>query len=57
MAELIRFFPVEIVSQVWFLDGTTKCGSVEIQSIVLIPQGCWGHPVISEAPFPEIFLQ
>ena len=57
MAELIRFFPLEIVSQVWFMDGTKKCCGVEIQSIVLIPRGCLGQPVISEVPFPEIFLQ
>jgi hypothetical protein len=57
MSELIRFFPLEIVSQVWFMDGTRKCCGVEIQSIVLIPRGCLGQWVISDVPFPEIFLQ
>jgi hypothetical protein len=57
MTELIRFFPLEIVSQVWFFDGTTKCRSQEIQSIVLVPKGTLGQQVISEVPFPEIFPQ
>jgi hypothetical protein len=57
MSELIRFYPIEIVSQVWFMDGTKKCCGVEIPSIVLVPRGYQGQPVISETPFPEIFLQ
>jgi hypothetical protein len=57
MEELIHFYPVEIVSQVWFMDGPKKCRDVEILSIVLIPRGSLGQWVMSEVPFPEIFLQ
>jgi len=38
MTELIRFFPLEIVSQVWFVDDTRKFRAVEIQSIILVPR-------------------
>ncbi len=57
MTELIRFYPVEIVSKVWFMIGNKKCRDVEIPSILLIPRGSMDHQVISAVPFPEIFLQ
>ena len=57
MKEMIRFFPIEIISHAWFLEGTKKCNDVEILSIILVPRGVNGQPIISEVPFPEIFLQ
>ena len=57
MNELIRFSPLEIITQVWFMDGKKKCYGSEIVSIVLIPIGIRGQPVISETPFPEIIMQ
>lgn len=60
MVELLRFYPLEIVSQVWIMIGDRKCRDVVIQSIVLVPRGCLKQKDLSELSeiiFPEIFLQ
>jgi hypothetical protein len=60
MNELIRFVPVEIVSCACFITGKgkkEKPASMEIFSIVLIPCYTSGKVVVTESPFPEIFLQ
>jgi len=56
MFELIRFVPMEIVSCACFLDGKEKRSGMEILSIVLIPYYKSGKMVVTEFPFPEIFM-
>jgi hypothetical protein len=57
MYELIRFVPVEIVSCACFFSGKEKRSGMEIFSIVLIPYYKSGKVVVTEFPFPEIFMQ
>jgi len=60
MNELIRFVPVEIVSCACFLTGKgekKRPAGMEILSIVLIPCDKSGKVVVTESPFPEIFMQ
>ena len=57
MFELIRFASVEIVSCASFFCGKEKRSRVEIVSIVLVPYFKSGKVVITEFPFPEIFMQ
>ncbi|HZX62537.1 MAG TPA: hypothetical protein VFE66_04920 [Bacteroidales bacterium] len=57
MYELIRFVPVEIVSCACFFSGKEKRSGMEILSIVLIPYDKSGKVVVTEFPFPEIFMQ
>ena len=57
MYELIRFVPVEIVSCACFLGGKEKRTGMEILSIVLIPCSRSGKVLVTEFPFPEIFMQ
>jgi hypothetical protein len=57
MYELIRFMPVEIMSCACFFCGRKKKSGMEIFSIVLIPYDKSGKVVVTEFPFPEIFLQ
>jgi hypothetical protein len=57
MYELIRFASVEIVSCACFMSGNEKRSGMEIFSIVLVPYYKSGKVVITEFPFPEIFMQ
>ena len=60
MNELIQFVPVEILTCACFITGRGKKGkpaSVDILSIVLIPCDKSGKVVVTELPFPEIFMQ
>jgi hypothetical protein len=57
MKDIIRFVPVEVVSCVSFMSGKEKRSGMEVASIVLIPYMKSGKIVITESPFPEIFLQ
>lgn len=57
MFELIWFVPVEIISCACFLSGKKKRSGIEIFSIVLIPFYKSGKVVVTEFPFPEIFMQ
>lgn len=57
MYEMIRFVPVEIVSCACFYSGKEKRAGMELFSIVLIPYYRSGQIVVSEFPFPEIFMQ
>ncbi|MCX6244899.1 MAG: hypothetical protein NTU98_09360 [Bacteroidetes bacterium] len=60
MNELIRFIPVEIVSCACFITGKGKKGrpaGMDVLSIVLIPCDNSGKVVVTESPFPEIFMQ
>ena len=57
MYELIRFMPVEIVSCACFFSGKEKRSRMDILSIVLIPYYKAGKVVVTEFPFPEIFMQ
>ena len=57
MKDIIRFVPVEVVSCVSFMSGKEKRSVMEVASIVLIPYMKSGKIVITESPFPEIFLQ
>lgn len=56
MFELIRFMPVEIVSCACFYSGKEKRSGMEISSLILIPYYKSGKVVITELPFPEIFM-
>ena len=57
MFELIRFASVEIVSCASFFCGKEKRSGMKIVSIVLVPYFKSGKVVITEFPFPEIFMQ
>ena len=57
MYDLIRFMPVEIVSCACFFYGKKKRSGMEIISIILIPYYKSGKVVVTEFPFPEIFMQ
>jgi len=57
MFELIRFVPVEILSCACFFSGKKKRSGMEILSMVLIPYYKSGKVVVTEFPFPEIFMQ
>lgn len=57
MYELIRFMPMEIVSCACFFSGKKKRSGMEILSIILIPYYKSGKVVVTEFPFPEIFMQ
>lgn len=54
---MIRFVPVEVISCVSFINGKEKCPGKAVASIILIPCMKSGRIVITETPFPEIFLQ
>ena len=57
MKDLIRFVAVDIISCISFMNGNEKLAGFEVASIVLIPCMRSGRIVITESPFPEIFLQ
>lgn len=57
MYKLIRFVPVEIFSCACFFSGKEKRSGMEVFSIVLIPYYKSGKMVVTEFPFPEIFMQ
>jgi len=56
MHQLVRFVPVEVVSQVCILNGREEPVSFRIVSFLLIPSFCSGKPVITEYLIPEIYL-
>ena len=57
MKDLIRFVAIDIISRISFMNGNEMLGGFEVASIVLIPCMRSGRIVITESPFPEIFLQ
>ncbi|MGE5425117.1 MAG: hypothetical protein ACM3N9_07115, partial [Syntrophothermus sp.] len=56
MANLIRFVPLTITSQISFVTSKEKKAGFVLQAIVLIPRLPSGRPVITKEPFPEIYF-
>jgi hypothetical protein len=54
---MIRFMPVEIVSCASFFYGNEKRSGMDLFSIILVPYSRKGKVVVTEFPFPEIFMQ
>jgi len=53
----IRFQPVEVVSQVWFVCGSSGSIGCRVRSIILVPLTQSGSQIVPEVSLPEIFLQ
>jgi len=53
----IRFEPVEVISQVWFVFGENKHLGCTVTSILLLPVNSTGTHIVMEISLPEIFFQ